>query len=62
MYIMEVADAELIYAFVVSWNEVSRGVFLSEFFPSLDTCMTYLKSWAYNPNLVNLECIQVMPE
>ena len=62
MYIMEIADVELIYAFVVSWNEVSRGVFLSEFFPSLDTCMTYLQTWAYNPNLVNLECIQVMPD
>ena len=59
---MEIADVELIYAFVVSWNEVSRGVFLSEFFPTLDTCMTYLQTWAYNPNLVNLECIQVMPE
>jgi len=62
MYIMEIADVDLIYAFVVSWNEVSRGVFLSEFFPTLETCMTYLQTWAYNPNLVNLECIQVMPE
>ena len=62
MYIMEIADVELIYAFVVSWNEVSRGVFLSEFFPTLDTCMAYLQTWAYNPNLVNLECIQVMPD
>ena len=62
MYIMEIADLNLIYAFVVHWNDVSRGVFLSEFFPSLDTCMTYLQTWAYNPNLVNLECIQVMPD
>ena len=59
---MEVTDVNLIYAFVVSWNEVSRGVFLSEFFPTLETCMTYLQTWAYNPNLVNLECIQVMPD
>ena len=59
---MEIEGIHLIYAFVVSWNEVSRGVFLSEFFPTLETCMTYLQTWAYNPNLVNLECIQVMPE
>ena len=59
---MEVTDVNLIYAFVVSWNEVSRGVFLSEFFPSLDTCITYLQTWTYDPNQVNLECIQVMPE
>ena len=59
---MEVADANVIYAFVVSWNEVSRGVFLSEFFPSLDTCMAYLQAWTYDPNQVNLECIQIMPE
>ena len=59
---MEVADAELIYAFVVSWNEVSRGVFLTELFASMETCMTYLHSWAYDPNQVNLECIQVMPD
>jgi hypothetical protein len=59
---MEVADANLIYAFVVSWNEVSRGVFLSEFFPSLETCMTHLQSWTYDPNLLNLECIQIMPD
>ena len=59
---MEVTDVNLIYAFVVSWNEVSRGVFLSEFFPTLETCMAYLQAWTYDPNQVNLECIQVMPE
>ena len=62
MLIMEIADIDLIYAFVVFWNDVSRGVFLSEAFPSLETCMTYLQSWSYNPNQVNLECIQVMPD
>ena len=59
---MEIADVNLIYAFVVHWNDVSRGVFLSEGFPTLETCMAYLQTWAYYPNLVNLECIQVMPE
>ena len=52
----------LIYAFVVSWNDVSRGVFLSEFFLSLETCMTHLQTWTYDPNLLNLECIQIMPD
>ena len=54
MYIMEIADVNLIYAFVVHWNDVSRGVFLSEYFPTLETCMTYLQSWSYDPNQVNL--------
>jgi hypothetical protein len=59
---MEVADINLIYAFVVSWNDVSRGVFLSEFFPSMETCMAYLQTWEYDPTQVNLKCIQLMPE
>ena len=59
---MEVADINLIYAFVVSWNEVSRGVFLEEYFANLETCMTYLQTWAYDPNQVNLECIQITPD
>ena len=58
---MEVTDVNLIYAFVVSWNEVSRGVFLSEFFTSLETCMTYLQSWTYDADQVNLKCIQIKP-
>ena len=59
---MEIADVNLIYAFVVSWNDVSRGVFLSEVFTSLETCMAHLQAWTYDPNQVNLECIQVMPD
>ena len=59
---MEIADANLIYAFVVHWNDVSRGVFLSEYFPSLETCMNFLGQWEYNPNQVNLECIQIFPD
>ena len=61
MYIMEVADANLIYAFVVFWNDVSRGVFLTEYFANLETCMAHLQSWTYDPNLLNLKCIQIMP-
>ena len=59
---MEVADINLIYAFVVSWNEVSRGIFLTEYFANLETCMTHLQSYAYDPNQVSLECIQIMPD
>ena len=58
---MEVTDANLIYAFVVSWNDVSRGVFLSEFFTSLETCMAHLQSWTYDANQVSVECIQIKP-
>ena len=59
---MEIADIDLIYAFVVHWNDVSRGVFLAEFFPTLETCMTFLDQWMYDPKQVNLKCIQVMPD
>jgi hypothetical protein len=59
---MEIADANLIYAFVVHWNDVSRGVFLTELFSSMETCMTYLQTWTYDPNLLNLQCIQLMPD
>ncbi len=59
---MEITDVNLIYAFVVSWNEVSRGVFFTEYFANLETCMTYLQTWAYDPNQVNVECIQVLPD
>ena len=59
---MEIADIDLIYAFVVSWNDVSRGVFLAEFFPTLETCMTFLDQWAYDSKQVNLECIQIFPD
>ena len=59
---MEIADVNLIYAFVVSWNEVSRGVFMSELFPTLETCMSYLNQWTYDTQQVNLECIQILPE
>ena len=58
---MEIADVDLIYAFVVHWNDVSRGVFLSEFFTSLETCMAYLQTWEYDPNQVNLKCVQIKP-
>ena len=61
MYIMEVTDVNLIYAFVVTWNEVSRGVFLSKFFTSLETCMAHLQTFEYDPTQVNLECIQIKP-
>ena len=59
---MEIADIDLIYAFIVSWNDVSRGVFLAEFFPTLETCMTFLDQWAYDSKQVNLKCIQIFPE
>ena len=58
---MEVTDINLIYAFIVSWNDVSRGVFLSEFFTSLETCMAYLQTWEYDPDQVNLGCVQIKP-
>ena len=58
---MESAGVELVYAFVVSWNEVSRGVFFEEYFANLETCMTYLQSWTYDANQVNVKCIQIKP-
>ena len=58
---MEVADANLIYAFVVFWNDVSRGVFLTEYFANLETCMAYLQTWEYDPDQVNLACVQIKP-
>ena len=58
---MEVTDINLIYAFIVSWNDVSRGVFLSECFTSLETCMADLQTFEYDPTQVNLECIQIKP-
>ena len=59
---MEIAEIDLIYAFVVHWMDISRGVFLSEGFPSLETCMTFLDTWAYDPKQVSLECIQIFPD
>ena len=59
---MEIAEIDLIYAFVVHWNDVSRGVFLAEYFPTIETCMTFLDQWAYDSKQVNLECIQIFPD
>ena len=59
---MEIEGVHLIYAFIVSWNEVSRGIFLTEYFTSFETCMTHLQSWTYDPNHVSLECIAVVPD
>ncbi len=59
---MEFADIDLIYAFVVAWNDVSRGMFYSEYFPSIETCTAFLNSWEYDPTQVNLKCIQIYPE
>ena len=58
---MEIEGIHLIYAFIVSWNDVSRGVFLSEFFTSLETCTAHLQSWIYDAELVNLKCVQIKP-
>ena len=59
---MEIAEIELIYAFLVSWNDISRGVFLAEFFPTLETCMNFLDQWNYDPTQVNLSCKQIFPD
>ena len=59
---MEFADVDLIYAFVVAWTETSRGVFFSDYFPTLETCMSFLNQWEYNPNQITLSCIQILPE
>ena len=59
---MEIADVQMTYAFVVHWVEISRGVFLSEGFPTLETCMSFLNQWEYNPNQITLSCIQIFPE
>jgi len=60
---MEIADGIVnTYAFVVSWIEVSRGVFFSEGMPNLQECMTYLNTFSYDATQVKLECIQVYPE
>ena len=58
---MEVTDVNVIYAFIVSWNDVSRGVFLSEFFTSLETWTAHLQSWIYDADQVNLKCVQIKP-
>ena len=58
---MEIEGIHLIYAFIVSWNDISRGVFLSEFFTSLETCTAHLQSWIYDAELVNLKCVQIKP-
>jgi len=59
---MEIEGIHLIYAFIVSWNEVSRGIFLTEYFANFETCITHLQSWTYDPNQVGLECIAVVPD
>ena len=61
--IMELAEGIMMtYAFVVHWVDVSRGVFYSEGMPDLQSCMAYLNNFAYDPNQVKLECIQIYPE
>jgi hypothetical protein len=59
---MEIANIVESYAFVVQWIDVSRGVFLTEYFPTYETCMDYLNVWDYNPTEVKLECIQIYPD
>jgi len=59
---MELASIIDSYAFVVQWIDVSRGVFLTEYFPTYETCMDYLNVWDYNPTEVKLECIQIYPD
>jgi hypothetical protein len=59
---MELTNVQDIYVFVVHWVEISRGEFLSEGFPSLESCMYYLEQWAYDPKQVKLSCIQIFPE
>ena len=58
---MEIADINSIYAFIVTWNDISRDVFLTEYFANLEECMIYLQSWSYDPNQVTLECVQLNP-
>jgi hypothetical protein len=59
---MEIEGVHLVYAFIVTWNDLSRGIFLTEYFTTLETCMTHLQSWTYDPNHVSLECIAVVPD
>ena len=60
---MEIADSIVnTYAFVVSWIDISRGVFLSEGMPGLEECMSYLDTFSYDATQVKLECIQVYPD
>lgn len=60
---MEIADGIVnTYVFVVSWLDVSRGVFLSEGMANLQECMEYLNTFSYDATQVKLECIQVYPE
>jgi len=56
---MEIVYIDFVYAFIVAWNDTSRGVFLTEHFASLDECMLHLQSWSYDPNLLNLECVKI---
>ena len=53
---MEIVNIDFVYAFIVAWNDTSRGVFLTEYFASLDECMSYLQSWIHDPTQVNLAC------
>ena len=60
---MEIADSIVnTYAFVVSWIDISRGVFLSEGMPGLEECMSYLNTFSYDDTQVKLECIQIYPD
>ena len=60
---MEIADSIVnTYAFVVSWIDISRGVFLSEGMPGLEECMSYLNTFSYDATQVKLEFIQVYPD
>ncbi len=59
---MEIVNIDFVYAFIVAWNDTSRGVFLTEYFASLEECMSYLQSWSHDPNQVNLECVHVISD
>ena len=59
---MEIVNIDFVYAFIVAWNDTSRGVFLTEYFANLEKCMIYLQSWSYDPNQVTLECVQIIPD
>ena len=60
---MEIADSIVnTSAFVVSWIDLSRGVFLSEGMHGLEECMSYLNTFSYDATQVKLECIQVYPD
>lgn len=55
----EIQSVELflfVARFISPDSGFNHGIFLTELFGSMESCMDYLNTWAYDPARMQLEC------